>query len=122
MRSVSVYGDDDDGTVIGTSPSFGEKICEGQTVTVFVNRRRVDAPVYVPDFCGMDASAAVRLALSLGLFVSDGEHDGTVVLQSIPVGSSVKKGSYISFKTEAVREREWPPVFEKRKLNGWKNN
>ena len=122
VRSVSVYGDGDDGTVIGTSPSFGEKICDGQTVTVFVNRRRVDEPVSIPDFCGMDASDAVRLALSLGLFVSDGELDGEIVAQSIPARSKVKKGSYISFKTEAVREREWPPVFEKRKLNGWKNN
>lgn len=125
VRSVSVYGDGEDGTVIGTSPSFGERISEGQTVTVFVNRRRVDEPVSVPDFCGADASEAVRIALSLGLCVADGELDGTVVAQSIPAGAIVKKGSYISFKTEVTRGRAWPPVFEndkKRIFNGWKNN
>lgn len=112
VRSVSVYSDGEDGIVIGTSPDASQSIREGETVTLFVIRKRVDEPICVPDFCGMEASRAARLALSIGLHVSNDDFCGRVSQQSIPAGAKVKQGSYISFKTEAIRDRKWPPVIE----------
>ena len=115
VRTVAIYGEGEDGLVIGTSPSAKSEIREGDTVTVFVSRRRVRPAVEVPNFCGMEYSEAVRLALSLGLFVSGDEDEGTVVSQSIPQGARVVADSYISFDVDGdLREREWPPIIEKR--------
>ncbi len=113
VRTVAIYGDGEDGTVIGTSPEVGSEIREGDTVTMYVSRKRVNDPVAVPDFCGMEFSEAVKLALSLGLFVRDCEGSGLVVSQSIPEGARVMADSYISFETDGGScEREWPPVIE----------
>ena len=113
VRTVAIYGDGDDGVVIRTSPDFGDVIHEGETVTLYVSRRKVAEPLSVPDFCGMDAKAAVRLALSLGLFVGRCDGEGTVILQSIPSGARVMAESYICFDTDGtLHEREWPPVIQ----------
>lgn len=113
VRTVAIYGEGEDGKVTGTSPEVGCEIREGDTVTVFVSRRRVQAPVTVPDFCGMEFSDAVKLALSLGLFVKDCDGDGVVISQSIPKGARVLAENYISFETDGVlREREWPPMIQ----------
>lgn len=115
VRTIAIYGEGEDGLVIGTSPCAKSEIREGDTVTVFVSRRRVKSAVTVPDFCGMEYGEAVRLALSLGLFVSGDEADGIVVSQSISGGAKVLADSYISFETDGgAREREWPPIIEKR--------
>ena len=61
IRSVAVYGDGEDGAVLSTSPSVGCRIKAGDTVTIFVSRKRVTAPVSVPSFIGMslvDATAS----------------------------------------------------------------
>ena len=101
VRTVSVYGNGSDGEVLDTSPMQGVKIKAGDTVTLFVSRKRVDSPVSVPDFVGMDRRDAVTLALSLGLYIGyiDESEDGDLVTsQSIPQGARVLCGSYISFK------------------------
>lgn len=116
VRSVAIYGDGEDGTVIDTSPRVDFEIKSGDTVTLFVSRRRVESPVNVPSFIGMEKSEAVRRALSLGLFIGYIEDFGkgsSVFAQSIPEGASVLRGSYISFKAGRegdVGERPWPPI------------
>lgn len=116
VKSVAIYGDGEDGVVLKTLPECGSRVREGESVTLFVSRRRQDKPVDIPDFLGMERQEAIRLALSLGLFIGDIEENGTgerISAQSIPEGSRVTVGSYISFKTgegEAI-ERPWPPVF-----------
>ena len=117
VRSVAIYGEGEDGAVIGTFPKENVEIKTGETVTMFVLRKRVESPVTIPNFLGMEQSDATRLALSLGLFIGDIENDGEgmrVSAQSIPSGARVLRGSYISFKTGIAEERErsWPPVPE----------
>lgn len=119
VRSVAIYGDGEDGVVLGTSPRYDVEITEGQVVTIFVSRRRVKEPVCVPSFIGMDKSEAVRFALSQGLYIGYIEELGEgecVTEQSIPEGATVKHGSYISFKTgvEVTAERAWPPFAEQK--------
>ena len=111
VRTVAIYGDGEDGCVIGTSPDFDSEIRAGETVTLYVCKRRVKDPIVVPDFCGMTIADAVKLALSLGFFVCDCDGEGTVISQSLPKGARVMAESYICFETDGVaREREWPPV------------
>jgi beta-lactam-binding protein with PASTA domain len=119
VRTVSVYGDGPDGQIIGTSPMQGTKIKTGDAVTLFVSRKRVDAPICVPDFIGMERQDAVTLALSIGLYIGyidEGEGGDIVTRQSIPEGARVLCGSYISFTVgyDEVQEREWPPVLKEK--------
>lgn len=118
VRSVAVYDAGADGVVLYTSPAANRKIKAGDTVTIFVARQRPIGSVRVPDFCGMPLCEAYRTALASGLFIADGElADPQLIVkkQSIPAGSMVRRGSYISFiSDEALEEniREWPPVIE----------
>ena len=116
VKSVAIYGDGADGVVLRTLPESGSRIRDGESVTLFVSRKRINMPVSVPDFIGMERQDAVRLALSLGLFIGDIEENGMserISAQSVPCGSRVVVGSYISFKTgeESVTECPWPPVY-----------
>ncbi len=119
VRSVPIYSDKGDGLVISTSPLSGSSISCGDTVTMYVSRKRVAAPVCVPDFSGLELKDACRLALEIGLFLADdGIYDAPcdiVIYQSIAKGALVRYGSYISFMTEngtlgEDKEREWPPM------------
>ena len=124
VRSIAIYGEGDDGRVIGTSPTVGQKIKNGDTVTLYVARKRINDTVAVPDFVGMRVVDAARLALSMGLLLDgDSDTDGVIIMQSIPSGSRVPGGSYIGFKVDGGL-REWPPVVKKTKrtFNDWKNN
>lgn len=118
VRSVAVYDGGEDGVVLYTSPAANSEIKAGDTVTIFVSRARVEGSVKVPDFCGMELSEAYRMALSIGLFVEGDEStdlNDIVTRQSIPEGSLVRRGSYISFASgeeKEEKEREWPPVME----------
>ncbi len=112
VKIMPIYGDGADGAVLYSSPGAETEIKEGDTVTIFVSRHRTDEPVAVPDMCGMTLSEAYRYALSIGLLISEDDSnklEGIVTAQSIAAGAKVKKGSYISFKTE-TEEREWPPI------------
>jgi hypothetical protein len=100
VRTVPVCGDGPDGQIIGTSPMQGTKIKTGDAVTLFISRKRVDAPICVPDFIGMERQDAVTLALSIGLYIGyidEGEGGDIVTRQSIPEGARVLCGCYISF-------------------------
>ena len=121
VRIVSIYGEDEDGEVLYTSPAADTDVKRGDTVTVFVSRRRTDTPIEVPNLCGITLSEAYRRALAIGLCITDLDadiSDKLVTAQSIPVGAKVKTGSYISFKTEGESEanegetnvRGWPPI------------
>ena len=113
VRSVAIYGGGEDGRVIGTSPTVGQKIKSGDTVTLYVARKRINDTVTVPDFVGMEIKDAASLALSMGLLLDiDGCIDGEIIMQSIPSGTIVPSGSYIRFKVDGGL-REWPPVIEK---------
>ncbi len=112
VRSVAVYGDGEDGKVLSVSPLTGTRIKAGDTVTLFVSRKKTDSPIIVPDFCGMELAEAYRLALSKGLYIAEGDTiflGARVTEQSIPSGAYVKKGSYISFRTEEEK-RDLPPI------------
>ena len=114
VRCVPIYCEGSDGCVLYTKPTVGQEIKEGDSVTVFVSRKRQSMPINVPDFCGLELAEAYRRALSLGLCISDEDVvflNAKVVAQSIPEGAKVKVGSYISFKVEFAdgTEREWPP-------------
>ncbi len=114
VRRVAIYGDGEEGRVLYTSPRSGSKLKEGDTVTIFVSKSRAEEPITVPDLCGLELAEAYRRALELGLCISDGEVlflNSVVTEQSIPQGARVKKGSYISFRTEEISDddREWPP-------------
>ena len=121
VRSISIYGEGEDGAVLYTSPAADTDVKEGDTVTIFVLRKRTDTPIEVPNMCGITLSEAYRRALSIGLCIADGDadiSDKIVTAQSIPAGAKVKTGSYISFKTEGESEtndgetnvRGWPPI------------
>lgn len=118
VRSVAIYDGGEDGKVIYTSPSTGSEVKAGDTVTIFVSRQRPIGGVVVPDFCGLALSVAYRVALASGLYVVDSDKldlSKIIIKQSIPAGSKVLKGSYISFITEEAeepRERDWPPTVE----------
>ena len=109
VRSVAIYSGDEDGRVIGSSPKAGSKIKEGDTVTLYVSRKKIPCEITVPDFVGMDISEATNLALSMGLLLdTSSDTRGAVVRQSMPSGARVPSGSYIGFKTDGGG-REWPP-------------
>ena len=115
VRSVAIYGDDEDGKVLYTSPAVGSEVKAGDTVTIFVARQRPYGSVMIPDFRGRTLAEAFRIALASGLYITENENaslDAIVQGQSIPADSKVKRGSYISFITdEATKEKEieWPP-------------
>ncbi len=112
VRIMPIFGEGKDGCVLYTSPAATTEIKEGETVTIFVSRQRTDEPVTVPNLCGLRLSEAYSRALAIGLLISyenDDSLDQTVTVQSIVAGASVKKGSYISFKTEND-SRQWPPT------------
>lgn len=116
--SVAIYGEGEDGRVLYTSPAADSEIKAGDTVTIFVSRKKAEGSIKVPDLCGLELAEAYSRSLALGLLVtqSDSVDLGAVVRkQSIPAGSRVKRGSYISFMIEEAaeeKEREWPPVVE----------
>ena len=103
VRIVYVYdGDAPRDTVLSTSPAAGESVEPYDKVTLFVSRDRIEMPVKVRDFCGMNKEAACAEILADGLVIgnvteeyrNEGK-DGTVIFQSLAVGSYVKRGSTV---------------------------
>ncbi len=121
VRSVAVYDGGEDGKVVSLSPRAGTKIKAGDTVTLFVSRKRADKPVTVPNFVGLELAEAYRRALSIGLYIADEDViflNAAVSEQSVPEGAKVKRGSYISFRVaEKESEREFPPI-----IRGYEEN
>lgn len=118
VRSVAIYDGGEDGRVLYTIPPADSEIKAGDMVTMFVARQRPVGSVTVPDFCGRTLAQAYKIAIAEGLYIQENENaslDARVQGQSIPAGSKVRRGSYISFVTdgaEDTREREWPPIAE----------
>ncbi len=116
VKTVAIYSDRDDGLVSSTLPVAGTAIRQGDSVVLYVNRKRVDKSICVPDFCGMTLGEAMRYALSKGLYaVSSDDIDGDelVISQSLRKGSYVKKGSYIAFEVSGAYQKEEPEKSEK---------
>ena len=89
------------GNVISSSPSSGEEVEEGSTVTLVVSKGAETKTVSVPDLSGMTQSAAESVLESMNLTlgsVQEVESDsttGTVIGQTIEAGTSVKEGSAV---------------------------
>ncbi len=109
VRTVTIYSDGDDGLVRDTEPRAGTALHDGELVTLYVNRKRGEKSICVPDFCNMTLGEAMTEALSIGLYsISPEGVDGSelVTSQSIKKGSYVKKGSYIAFGTGDIADIE----------------
>ena len=91
------------GLVISTSPEAGSQIKKGNTVILYISTGREIKPVTVINFVGMTEEKAMTEAEKLGLVVgaSSSEYSdepaGTVIRQSISVGTEAKTGDNIYF-------------------------
>jgi serine/threonine-protein kinase len=103
IKIVSVYDDGiEKDTVLRTSPKAGEGIEAGDTVTLFVVRNHIHAPVCVKDFVGMPLDRATTELLAEGLTLgeitgeySDSAAKGEVISQRLKQGSLVPYGSRV---------------------------
>ena len=103
IKIVSVYDDGVEADVVlRTSPEAGEGLEKGDTVTLFVSRNHVNAPIRVRDYTGraIELASAEILAqgLSLGEVLyeyNDALSEGTVISQSIAPEMLVAHGSRI---------------------------
>ncbi len=88
--------------VIRQSPESGEKIAQGGKVTIFVSKKDNSDIVVVPKFVGMPQEQALKEAQTLGLVVKIEEESsteakaGTVLSQSIAIGTEIAKESKIT--------------------------
>jgi PASTA domain len=92
---------EDAGLVLGQSPSAGEDVRRGATVTLRVSTG--PASVAVPDVTGLDEASARTTLQNAGFDVnvvdeptSDSAEDGTVVGQDPAVGTDAEKGSLVT--------------------------
>ena len=91
-----------EGYVIRQSPESGEKISQGSKVTIFVSKKDNTDIVVVPKFVGMPQEEALKEAKKLGLSVKIEEEEttqskaGTVISQSIAIGTEIAKESKIT--------------------------
>lgn len=121
IRIVSIYDDEiERDIVLRTSPTAGERIARGDTVTLFVSRKHIQAPVCVKDLVGMNKEEAVISILESGLALGEivqeksGKYPvGTVVSQSILPGSYVLYGTKIDIKISAEEDQEELHPFRK---------
>lgn len=103
IKIVSVYDDRvEKDRVLRSLPEAGESIETGDTVTLFVSRNHVHAPVSVEDYAGLHLDEATLEILSSGLTLgeianeySDIFREGEVISQSLKKGSVVPYGSRI---------------------------
>ena len=121
IRIVSIYDDKiERDIVLRTSPTAGEKIARGETVTLFVSRKHIQAPICVGDLIGMNKEEAVISLLEQGLALgeigvekNENYPTGTVVSQSISPGSYVLYGTKIDIKISAEEDQEELHPFRK---------
>src|SRR5581483_7536516 len=90
----------DEGVVISSSPAGGDSAPKGTNVTVTVSKG--PRPFPMPNFVGMQLSAAKAKAADLGLVVRNsyavpgsGKPHGQVQGQNPPAGTNVRKGGAI---------------------------
>ena len=93
------------GYIISTAPAAGETIQEGDTVTLVVSKGPKITKVTVSQYVGLNIDKVKEqlgdsLQCSVNLKDSD-EAAGTILDQSIPVGTQVDKGSAIVFNVSS---------------------
>ena len=132
IKIVSVYDDKIEGDrVLRTLPESGESIEIGDTVTLFVSRNHIHAPISVRSFVGLPLEEATLEILSDGLLLgnitreySDTVAEGKVISQSIGEGSTVLYGCRIDIvvsegkKTEALHPFRGQYKKENGEING----
>ena len=91
--------------VISYAPAEGTPLSRGDTVTIVVSQGKAVETVDVISYLNMDIDQAVNAAESVGLkveepvgFYNDEYAEGRVIFQSIPSGTSVEKGTSITFQ------------------------
>lgn len=95
------------GTVVGQSPAAGTVVDEGTTVQLEVAKARPQVQrIEVPDVVGATAADARSELRSLGLTVStvsvvSQEPPGTVIEQSPPAGTELRKGARVRLTVSA---------------------
>lgn len=91
------------GKVVGTSPEEGSQIEKNSTVILYISSGKEVKPIAIPSFVDMTEEKAVALAEELGLVVgtSASEYsdkpEGTVIGQSIALGTDAQTGDHIYF-------------------------
>ena len=92
-----------EGQVIKTEPALGEPLKKGNTVLLVVSKGPEKKAFSIPGFVGKSIDDAALEAESMGLKVMDhvfrfsSEPAGTVLEQSLAIGTEVKEGDEIVF-------------------------
>lgn len=107
--------------VISYAPAKGTPLSRGDTVTIVVSQGKAVETVEVIPYLDMDIERAVNAAEAVGLkveepvgFYNEEYAEGKVIFQSIPSGTSVEKGTSITFQyslgPEPVKPSEPPEI------------
>ncbi|MBE6535956.1 MAG: PASTA domain-containing protein [Ruminococcaceae bacterium] len=92
-----------EGHVISTSPQSGERLFEGETLTLTVSLGKYIPKARVPDLYGLSESQARALLTSRGLnvgnviYTTSNAPIGTVISQTVPPYTDAQEGESISF-------------------------
>ena len=114
IKIVSVYDDKiERDTVLKTSPKAGDTVLRGDTVTLFVSRNHVNAPIRVKDYTGRAIEQASAEILAQGLCLGEVLHEysdalpkGAVISQSIAPEMLVAHGSRIDIVVSSGKRVE----------------
>lgn len=91
------------GHVVSTSPPSGERLFDGETLTLTVSLGKYIPKARIPDLYGLSESQARALLTSRGLSVGDVIYTnsnapmGTVISQAVPPYTDIEQGTSISF-------------------------
>lgn len=91
------------GHVVSTSPPSGERLFDGETLTLTVSLGKYIPKARIPDLYGLSESQARALLTSRGLSVGDVIYTnskapmGTVISQTVPPYTDIEQGTSISF-------------------------
>lgn len=103
--------------IISYAPARGTPLSRGDTVTLVVSQGKAVETVDVIPYLDMDIKRAVNAAESVGLkveepvgFYNEEYAEGKVIFQSIPSGTSVEKGTSITFQYSLGPEPAEPSV------------
>jgi serine/threonine-protein kinase len=98
------YSDDvASGDVISSDPAAGASLSDGDTIVLVVSKGPESKPITIPDFRNMDVTKATKQAQETYHLVvkteekTDDTDAGTVIDQSLAIGSEAKEGDTITF-------------------------
>lgn len=97
--------------VISQTPEAGTKMPKGGTIILKTENTAAEKKVTVPNFRGMNLSAANRTCSDLDLKITvkgiyENTSDSTVIRQSIPEGTTVERGSPIVIEFSSAKTEE----------------